>query len=144
MTTEPDKAADEDPTVVAAPAPPAPPPAAEPVRPAASRRPSGRVVLALAGAFLAGAVCTACVGAAVVAVAHHGDDRGDFRRHDRGDHFRRDGDERGPRRVYPVPQGGPGRPVPPGVEVWPVPGGDGLPVLPDPNGPTQLPVPAKS
>ncbi|MDI1464080.1 hypothetical protein QEZ54_24135 [Catellatospora sp. KI3] len=144
MTTEPEKAADEDPTEVAA---PAPPPAAEPVRPRTSRRPSGRIVLALAGAFLAGAVCTGCVGVALVAVAHHhGHERGDdFRRHDRGDdRFRRDGDERGPRRVYPVPEGRPGRPFPPGTEVWPVPG-DRLPQLPqDPNGPTTVPAPSPS
>lgn len=57
--------------------PPAPAPAvvaAAPVR----RRPSGKVVLAVAGAFVAGAVCTGCVGVAALFVAGHGDDRRGF------------------------------------------------------------------
>ncbi|WP_155370931.1 hypothetical protein [Catellatospora vulcania] len=143
MTTEP---------VEAQPAEPAAAPAAEPktvvteVRPV-RRRPSGKVVLAVAGAFVAGAVCTGCLGVAALFVAGHGDDHHGF-----------DGDHPKIERVFPdrggwkggekwPGDGGPWQkqewPGPQDKGIWPLPDDrPGLPGVPAPE--QKVPSPAPS
>jgi hypothetical protein len=90
MTTPSEPVHEPHPATV--PADVVPTPAELPASERRPRRPAPKMLLALAGAFLAGALTTACVGVvAVAAVSHHDWDerRPGF---DRRDH--RDGDER--------------------------------------------------
>jgi hypothetical protein len=109
---------------------------------------SGGFALALAGAFLAGAVCTGCLGAAVVFVANQ---TGGYREFDDGrakiervfpdGRGEWKGDKGWP--GYGLPQDKQGWPAPQDKGVWPAP--DGMPGWPAPA-PEQKrpPVPAPS
>ncbi|WP_144127717.1 hypothetical protein [Catellatospora sichuanensis] len=106
---------------------PVAPVATQPAAAPAPRRLSGKLALALAGAFLAGAVCTGCFGVAVVFVGHHADDHREFG----GDHpkIERVIPERG---EWKGEKGRPGGGMPWEKQAWPGPQDKGI--WPDPNG----------
>ncbi|GIF98884.1 hypothetical protein [Catellatospora citrea] len=149
MTTEPDKAPAAEPAAEPSAEPSAPaaaPAAAAPAAPA-RRRPSGKFVLALTGAFLAGAVCTGCVGLAAAFVVGHGHDHRGF--DDDHPKIERMFPDRGP---WKGGEGWPGDertrdksnwPGLPDKGVWPLPDGKpGLPAVPAPEQKPAAPVPS--
>lgn len=151
MTTEPDETppADASAEPAAPPAAPAAPPAAQPAAAPAPRRVSGRLGLALAGAFLAGAVCTGCLGFAVVFVAHHADDHREFGvDHPKVERVLPDRGEWRGEKGWPgggVPWEKPEWPGPQDRGVWPDPHGKlGVPGLPAPDEKPPSPVPSPS